>query len=176
MYASIKDKDVTKFIWKNIVCRFWNPSSNHSRQQPVVWQHCLPNFLFITQNPKFVLHATISPKQWAGKGNEQDLTDRFKEKIGASQRKVGGGAARHLVGLPDHARTTNRKHSFRSRIRNRRIHPHGNRFAHDPDCGTRSKRRKLRTKKEPRLGGWSERKRIHLDGSLPTKGGCSLQP
>ena len=24
-YASIKDKDVTKFVWKNIICRFGIP-------------------------------------------------------------------------------------------------------------------------------------------------------
>lgn len=26
-YASIKDKDLTKFIWKNIVCRFEIPQA-----------------------------------------------------------------------------------------------------------------------------------------------------
>ena len=26
-YASIKDKDVTKFVWKNIVCRFGIPQT-----------------------------------------------------------------------------------------------------------------------------------------------------
>ncbi|RVW99724.1 hypothetical protein CK203_029181 [Vitis vinifera] len=26
-YASIKDKDVTKFVWKNIVCRFGIPQA-----------------------------------------------------------------------------------------------------------------------------------------------------
>ena len=26
-YASIKDKDVTKFVWKNIICRFGIPQT-----------------------------------------------------------------------------------------------------------------------------------------------------
>ena len=26
-YASIKDKDVTKFVWKNIICRFGIPQA-----------------------------------------------------------------------------------------------------------------------------------------------------
>ena len=38
---------------------------------------------------------------------------------------MGGGAARRLMGLLDDAWMTNRKHSFRSRIRNGRSHPHG---------------------------------------------------
>ena len=71
----------------------------------------------------------VSPKQWVGKGNEQDLTISIEEKTGASQRKVGGGATWRLMGLSDDTRTTNRKHSFRPRIRNGRSHPHGSRFA-----------------------------------------------
>ncbi|KAL6325883.1 hypothetical protein AAG906_038372 [Vitis piasezkii] len=63
-----------------------------------------------------------------GKGNEQDLTDCFKENTGANQRKVGGGTARRLVGLPDHARVTHRKHFFCYCIWHGRNHPHGNRF------------------------------------------------
>ena len=27
-YASIKDKDVTKFVWKNIICRFGIPQTS----------------------------------------------------------------------------------------------------------------------------------------------------
>ena len=51
--------------------------------------------------------------------------------------KVGGGAARRLVGLSDDARTTNKKHSFHFYIRNERSHPHRNRLASGPDCHTR---------------------------------------
>ncbi|RVW12229.1 hypothetical protein CK203_084299 [Vitis vinifera] len=57
------------------------------------------------------------------RSNEQDLTFSIKEKTGVSQRKVGGGTVRRLVGLPDNAQTTNRKHSFHTRIWNGRSHP-----------------------------------------------------
>ena len=33
-YASIKDRDVTRFIWKNIVCRFGIPKSIISDNRP----------------------------------------------------------------------------------------------------------------------------------------------
>ena len=78
-------------------------------------------------------------EQWVGRGNDQDLINNFKEDVGASQKKVGGETVRRLVGLPDHIRVTHRKHSFRSCIRYGCSHPHENRFAHDPDCRTRSK-------------------------------------
>ncbi|RVW20496.1 hypothetical protein CK203_115052 [Vitis vinifera] len=35
-YANIKDKDVTKFVWKKHHLPLWDPSSNHSRQWPTV--------------------------------------------------------------------------------------------------------------------------------------------
>ncbi|KAL6342012.1 hypothetical protein AAG906_038258 [Vitis piasezkii] len=41
------------------------------------------------------------------------------------------------MGLPNDAWMINRKHSFRSRIRNGRSHPHGNRLAHGPDYRAR---------------------------------------
>ena len=33
-YASIKDKDVTKFVWKNIVCRFGVPQAIVTDNEP----------------------------------------------------------------------------------------------------------------------------------------------
>ena len=133
-------------------------------------------FLLETQNPKFVLHTTLSPKQWAGISDKQNLIDCLKEQVGASQRKVGRGTARRFMGLPDHAWATHRKHSLRPCIRHGRSHPHGNRLVHDSDCRTRTKWWKYETRKKPRLGGWNKKKCVHPDDRLPTKSGCSLQP
>ncbi|RVW32530.1 hypothetical protein CK203_081262 [Vitis vinifera] len=65
-YASIKDKDVTKF-------------------------HCIQEFLFGIEYPEFILHATLSSKQWPGGSHKQNSNQCLKEKAGASQREVGGG-------------------------------------------------------------------------------------
>ncbi|RVW26184.1 hypothetical protein CK203_107515 [Vitis vinifera] len=86
-YASIKDKDVTKF-------------------------HCIQEFLFGIEYPEFILHATLSSKQWPGGSHKQNSNQCLKEKAGASQREVGGGATRRPMGLSNHTRTTNRKYSF----------------------------------------------------------------
>ncbi|RVW65994.1 hypothetical protein CK203_007470 [Vitis vinifera] len=85
-YASIKDKDVTKF-------------------------HCIQEFLFGIEYPEFILHATLSSKQWPGGSTNKTLVNALR-KAGASQREVGGGTTRRPVGLSDHTRTTNRKYSF----------------------------------------------------------------
>ncbi|RVW67702.1 hypothetical protein CK203_063383 [Vitis vinifera] len=69
-YASIKDKDVTKF-----------------------------EFLFGIEYPEFILHATLSSKQWPGGSHKQNSNQCLKEKAGASQREVGGGTTRRPVGL-----------------------------------------------------------------------------
>ncbi|RVW45457.1 hypothetical protein CK203_079791 [Vitis vinifera] len=61
-YASIKDKD-----------------------------HCIQEFLFGIEYPEFILHATLSSKQWPGGSHKQNSNQCLKEKAGASQREVGGG-------------------------------------------------------------------------------------
>ncbi|RVW17444.1 hypothetical protein CK203_085513 [Vitis vinifera] len=61
-YASIKDKDVTKF-------------------------HCIQEFLFGIEYPEFILHATLSSKQWPGGSHKQNSSQCLEEKAGASQRE-----------------------------------------------------------------------------------------
>ena len=43
-FASIKDKDVTQFIWKNIVCRFGIPQSIMSDNGPQFDSQAYRNF------------------------------------------------------------------------------------------------------------------------------------
>ncbi|RVW22227.1 hypothetical protein CK203_104040 [Vitis vinifera] len=69
-YASIKDKD-----------------------------HCIQEFLFGIEYPEFILHATLSSKQWPGGSHKQNSSQCLEEKAGASQREVGGGTTRRPVGL-----------------------------------------------------------------------------
>ena len=43
-YASIKDKDVTKFVWKNIICRFGIPQAIIADNGPQFDSITLRNF------------------------------------------------------------------------------------------------------------------------------------
>ncbi|RVW50249.1 Gypsy retrotransposon integrase-like protein 1 [Vitis vinifera] len=61
-YASIKDKDVTKF-------------------------HCIQEFLFGTEYPEFILHATLSSKQWAGGSHKQNSNQCLKERLEQAKGK-----------------------------------------------------------------------------------------
>ena len=112
VYASIKDKDVMKFVWKNSICRFGIPyaivADNSPQFDSIAFRNSCSELKI--QN----LYSTPWYPQSNGQteANEQDLTVNIKEKTRASQRKVGGGAARRLVGLPNDARMTNRNTHF----------------------------------------------------------------
>ena len=43
-YANIKDKDVTKFVWKNIICRFGIPQAIIADNSPQFDSIVVPNF------------------------------------------------------------------------------------------------------------------------------------
>ncbi|RVW12556.1 hypothetical protein CK203_008915 [Vitis vinifera] len=55
-YASIKDKDVTKF-------------------------HCIQEFLFGIEYPEFILHATLSSKQWQAEATNKTLINALKKRL-----------------------------------------------------------------------------------------------
>ncbi|RVW70224.1 hypothetical protein CK203_051479 [Vitis vinifera] len=61
--------------------------------------HCIQEFLFGIEYPEFILHATLSSKQWPGGSHKQNSSQCLEEKAGASQREVGGGTTRRPVGL-----------------------------------------------------------------------------
>ncbi|RVW87101.1 Transposon Ty3-I Gag-Pol polyprotein [Vitis vinifera] len=61
-YASIKDKDVTKF-------------------------HCIQEFLFGIEYPEFILHATLSSKQWPGGSHKQNLINALKKRLEQAKGK-----------------------------------------------------------------------------------------
>ena len=61
-YANIKDKDVTKFVWKNIICWFRIPQTiivdNGLQFDSVAFR----TFCSELKIKKFILHATIPSK------------------------------------------------------------------------------------------------------------------
>ena len=88
-YANIKDKDVSKFVWKNIICRFGIPQAiivdNGSQFDSIAFR------TFCSELKIKILDSTpcYSAKQWASKGHKQNPTLYTKEKTGKNQRKVG---------------------------------------------------------------------------------------
>ncbi|RVW62086.1 hypothetical protein CK203_058942 [Vitis vinifera] len=77
-----------------------------------------PKFLFGTKHPEFILHTALSSKQWTSRGHKQDPNNCLKKEARASQKEVGRGATQCPVGLSNHTRIVDRKHSLRPRIRN----------------------------------------------------------
>ncbi|RVW17410.1 hypothetical protein CK203_094154 [Vitis vinifera] len=61
-YASIKDKDVTKF-------------------------HCIQEFLFGIEYPEFILHATLSSKQWQAEATNKTLINALKKRLEQAKGK-----------------------------------------------------------------------------------------
>ncbi|RVX21399.1 hypothetical protein CK203_001989 [Vitis vinifera] len=81
-YASIKDKD-----------------------------HCIQEFLFGIEYPEFILHATLSSKQWPGGSHKQNLINALKK--GWSKPKESGWRSYPAsYGPIEPHRTTNRKYPF----------------------------------------------------------------
>ena len=123
-YATIKDKDVTKFVWKNIVCRFGMPQTIVADNGPQFDSTAFRNFC-----SEFNIRNSYSTPRYPQSNGQAEATNKtlikcLKEKAGASQRKVGGGTTRRPVDLSNHTRTTNRKYSFCPHIWNGCSHSH----------------------------------------------------
>ena len=63
-FASIKDRDVTRFIWKNIVYRFGIPRSIVSDNGPQFDSRVYRDFCQELKIKKLVLYPPVSSKQW----------------------------------------------------------------------------------------------------------------
>ena len=66
-FSSIKDKDVTQFIWKNIVCRFGIPRSIVSNNGPQFDNQVYRNFCQELKIKKSILHPLVFAKQWTSR-------------------------------------------------------------------------------------------------------------
>ena len=62
-FPSIKDKDVTQFIWKNIVCRFGIPRSIVSNNGPQFDSRVYRDFCQELKIKKLALHPSVSKEQ-----------------------------------------------------------------------------------------------------------------
>nr|CAN67947.1 hypothetical protein VITISV_002483 [Vitis vinifera] len=76
-YASIKDKDLTKFVWKNIVCRFGIPQTIIADNDP--------QFDSITFR-KFCSELNIL-NQWVSRGHNKTLITALKKRLEQAKGK-----------------------------------------------------------------------------------------
>ncbi|RVW63605.1 Pol polyprotein [Vitis vinifera] len=171
-YASIKDKDVTKFVWKNIVCRFGIPQIIIADNGPQFDSIAFRNFCS-ELNIRNSYSTPLSSKQWAGGSHKQNSNQCLKEK--AEQAK--GKWVEELPGVLWAYRTTPGRPTGNT--------PFALTYGMDavipteiglPTIRTDAAKQKCQhgTRKKFGLGRRSQRKR-HPDGRLSTKGISALQ-
>ena len=117
-YASIKDKDVTKFVWKNIVCRFGIPQTITVDNGPQFDSITFRNFC-----SELNIRNSYSTPRYPQSNGQAEATNKtlitaLKKRLEQAKGKWVGGATRRPMGLSNHTRATNRKPSFRPRIWN----------------------------------------------------------
>ncbi|RVW83150.1 Pol polyprotein [Vitis vinifera] len=134
-YASIKDKDLTKFVWKNIIYRFGIPQTIIADNNPQFDSITFQNFCSELNIQNLYSIPCYPQSNGQAEATNKTLITALKEEARASQREVGGGATRRPVGLSNHTRTADRKHSFRPRIWYGRSHSYRNRATHYSDRG-----------------------------------------
>lgn len=97
-YANIKDKNVSKFVWKIIICWFGIPQAIITDNGPQFDSVAFRTFCLKLKIKNLYFTPSISSKQWANGSNEQNHTIRAEENAGKSQRKMGGKVVRRPVG------------------------------------------------------------------------------
>ena len=80
-FSSIKAKDVPRFIWKNIVCRFGIPRSIVSDNKTQFDSRVYRDFFQELKIKKFIFYPSVSSKQWLSKGLQQNLVDCLEKAI-----------------------------------------------------------------------------------------------
>ncbi|RVW93594.1 Pol polyprotein [Vitis vinifera] len=132
-YASIKDKDVTKFIWKNIACRFGIPQTIIADNGPQFDNSTFKTFCSELNIKNLYYTPRYPQSNGQTEATNKTLLSALKKRLEKNQRQVGQRVARRLVGLSDHAQTTNKEYPVRPRIRSRCSHPNGNWLAYSPN-------------------------------------------
>ena len=122
-YASIKDKDVKRFVWKNIVCRFGIPQAIIADNGPQFDSFAFKDFcaeLHINN-----LYSTPRYPQGNGQAEatNKTLLSELKKRLEKAKGKVGRRATRRPMGLSNHTRKADREYPVRPRIWNRYRHP-----------------------------------------------------
>ncbi|RVW72595.1 hypothetical protein CK203_050606 [Vitis vinifera] len=79
-YASIKDKDVTKFVWKNIVCRFGIPQIIIADNGPQFDSIAFRNFCS-ELNIRNSYSTPLSSKQWQAEATNKTLINALKKRL-----------------------------------------------------------------------------------------------
>ena len=80
-FSSIKDRDVTRFIWKNIVCRFGIPRSIVSDNGSQFDSRVYPDFCQELKIKKIIFYPSVSSKQWPTRSLKQNLVDCLEKSV-----------------------------------------------------------------------------------------------
>lgn len=111
-YASIKDKNVSKFVWENIVCRFEILQAIIANNEPQFDNSDFRTFCLELKikNLYTTLHYPQSNRQTEAM-NKTLLSELKKMLKKKNQRKVGG-TTRSPVDISNNTRTTNMNYSL----------------------------------------------------------------
>ncbi|RVW52759.1 Pro-Pol polyprotein [Vitis vinifera] len=115
-YASIKDKDVTKFVWKNIICRFGIPQTIIADNSPQFDRKTFRNFCSELNIRNSYSTPRYPQSNGQAKATNKILITALKKRLEQAKGKwVRSYSA--SCGLSNHTRTSDRKYSLCPRIR-----------------------------------------------------------
>ena len=174
-YVSIKDKDVSKFIWKNIVCRFRIPRAIITNNGPQFDNAVFRTFCSKLDIKNLYSTPLLSTKQQISRGDKQNPIECSKKNVGMSERKMGRWVARSCIGLPNNIQMVNMSYSFHPYLSDGSHQSNRNWHAYCQNSYGRSKGRRWRTHMTIGLSWRKVRKCSYLDGFLLSEDNCSVQ-
>ena len=129
-FASIKDKEVVQFVWKNIVCRFGIPKLIITDNGPQFDSHVYRNFC----NELKIKNLYSTPRYPQSNGLEKvankTLLSTLKKRPEFGQRKMGRGTTIGFMGLQNNQPETNWRIAIHPHVWDGSHHPHKNQDAH----------------------------------------------
>ena len=81
VFSSIKDRYVTRFIWKNIVCQFGILRSIVSDNGPQFDSRVYRDFCKELKIKNFLFYPSVSSKQWPSRSLQQNLVDCLEKAV-----------------------------------------------------------------------------------------------
>ncbi|RVW37234.1 hypothetical protein CK203_103125 [Vitis vinifera] len=170
-YWPTMKKDAAAYVQKCDKCQRYAPIP-HMHQR--IKSHCIQEFLFGIEYPEFILHATLSSKQWPGGSHKQNSSQCLKKRL----EQAKGKWVEELPGVLWAYRTTPGRPTGNTPF----ALTYGMDAVIPTEIGLPTIRTDAAKQKDPHgtrkkfgLGRRSQRKRIHPDGRLSTKSISALQ-
>ena len=122
-FASIKGRDVTRFIWKNIVCRFGIPRSIVSDNGSQFDSRFYRDFCKELKIRNLYSTPRYPQSNGQAEASNKTLLTALKKRL-TLLKGNGGGTTRGALGLQDHNPKANRHLSFRTHLRDGSCYPY----------------------------------------------------